>query len=64
MDYEVLGMSDREVARLMAETGCADRMERIKRLMWAAQQAMKAVCPRAETRIQETHDVQVGRGSF
>ncbi|WP_124492435.1 hypothetical protein [Burkholderia stagnalis] len=45
MDYEVIGMSDREVAQLMAETGCADRMERIKRLMWEAQQAMKAVGP-------------------
>lgn len=42
MDYEVIGMSDHEVARLMAEIGCADRMERVKRLMWSAQQALKA----------------------
>jgi hypothetical protein len=38
MNYDLTNISDRELGRIMAEVGCADRIERIKRLMYFAQQ--------------------------
>ena len=38
MNYELIGLSQHDVAKLMAELGCAERIERIMRLMWVAQQ--------------------------
>lgn len=42
MNYELIGLTPHDVAALMAEIGCAERLERIMRLMWAAQQAALA----------------------
>jgi hypothetical protein len=40
MNYDLINIQDGELGRVMAEVGCADRIERIKRLIYWGQQRL------------------------
>lgn len=53
--YEVVGFTNQEIGRLMSEIGCADRIERIKRLMFEAQRViLSAAGAPVEMRVIDT----------